>query len=1038
MALTMKAALEMNADACVVVSGLTGGVNSRALREHFLTEDSDFGIKKLVTFPKLGTALVEFLTPKGAADVLATETELQVRRLRSVLPKDEDVTTLPRERSAVNVHVLFDLYTFLLSLPRPRDHIEHGLQSGASRVPEGIDDVGDLNMDADACVVVSGFPGDVDNIMFHIGIRRAKCIRQAVVFPATGTALMEFFTPGWAANVLADQNRLFEKTGLRAMDLAHLFSPNEDATTSETQLSRLEQQLESAKKDLRNKEQQLQGVMTENEHLKTVQMSLKKQLTGEKQANRCALELCQRLEQDNVHLKNQAEADKRVNARLREQNSSFNISSYDMSRDRRGTAVIINNMHFEDMADRDGAERDTDRLREVFESLGFTVVTFHDLDHSKMVSAMKDQGKADHSNSDCFVCCIMSHGTMGKVYSSDDVGIDICELMKPVNAKKCPSLKGKPKLFFIQACQGEKSQGREGLDGEHDAKPVPFICHEADFFLGLATVPGYVARRDRDGAPYVHHLAKMLADFGPTHDLSAIMAMVCDKMNDINDDKFGWISSNHSTLRKKVVFNTNGLPDSVYSRALRWCFQFNYAIRRLVTLPKLGTALIEFLTPEDAADVLAKETELQVRTLRSLLPKDEDMTTLPRETCARNMLSDLWTFFKSLPRPRDDVEHGLESGAANLLAHQNRLFEKTRLRAMNLAHLFPPNEEATTSEGQLLQLKQHLESAEQNLRSKEQQLQGVVTENEDLKTVQMRLKKELTREKQAKRCALELCQRLEAETLHLKNQADIDKRAIERLKNQAEADRRENARLKKRISASNGISSSYDLSRSPRGTAVIINNIHFEDMADRDGAEGDTDRLREVFESLGFTVVTFYDLDNNKMVATIKDQGKADQSNSDCFVCCIMSHGTMGKVYSSDDVGIDICELMKPVNAKKCPSLKGKPKLFFIQACQGDKRQGREGLDGEHDAKPVPFICHEADFFLGLATVPGYVARRDQDGAPYVHHLAKMLADFGPTHDLSTIMAMVCGKMNDINDDKFGWISSNHSTLRKKVVFNVK
>ncbi|XP_078615852.1 caspase-8-like isoform X3 [Branchiostoma floridae x Branchiostoma japonicum] len=233
--------------------------------------------------------------------------------------------------------------------------------------------------------------------------------------------------------------------------------------------------------------------------------------------------------------------------------------------------------------------------------------------------------------------------------------------------------------------------------------------------------------------------------------------------------------------------------------------------------------------------------------------------------------------------------------------------------------------------------------------------------------------------------------------------------------------------------------SSYDMSRAPRGVCVIINNIHFEDMAERDGAEGDTDRLRETFDSLGFTVVTFRDLDHAKMVATMKDQGKADHSNYDCFVCVIMSHGTMGKVYSSDDVGIDICELMKPVNAKKCPSLKGKPKLFFIQACQGEKIQRKEGFDhGEYDAKPVPFICHEADFFLGLATVPGYVARRDQDGAPYVHHLAKLLKDFGPTHDLSAIMAMVCDKMNDIHDDKFGWISSNHSTLRKMVVFNAK
>ncbi|XP_019617892.1 PREDICTED: caspase-3-like [Branchiostoma belcheri] len=266
--------------------------------------------------------------------------------------------------------------------------------------------------------------------------------------------------------------------------------------------------------------------------------------TGLKRQKRLEIKL-QKMEKENCQQKNE----------IKQLKKALNQSSaYEMSSDTRGVAVIINNIRFEDMEEREGAERDTDRLREAFESLGFTARTFIDLDHAKMVATMKDQGKADHSNHDCFVCCIMSHGTMGKVFSSDDVGIDICELMKPVNAKKCPSLKGKPKLFFIQACQGEKILRTERFDNEHDVKPVPFICIEADFFLGLATVPGYVARRDEDGAPYVKHLAKLLKEFGPTHDLFAIMAMVCDKMNEINDDKFGWISSIHSTLRKSLIF----------------------------------------------------------------------------------------------------------------------------------------------------------------------------------------------------------------------------------------------------------------------------------------------------------------------------------------------------------------------------------------------------------------------------------------------------------------------------------------------------
>ncbi|XP_066297227.1 myosin-2 heavy chain-like [Branchiostoma lanceolatum] len=329
----MEAELEMEADACVVVSGLPDGVNSWALREHFRTGNGDSGIKQLVTFPKLGTALVEVLTPEDAADVLANGAHVQVRALRSVIPKHEDVTIQPGLTGVWTV--IGDLWTFLESLPRPRDHVEQKLESGASWESMGIDDVADLGMDADACVVVSGLPGYVNNYMFHIWISQAECIRQAAVFPATGTALMEFFTPEWADNFLAHQNRLFEETGLRAKNLTHLFSPNDNATTSQRQLSQLKQQLESAKQNLRNKEQQLQSMLTENERLKTVHLRekthLKNELTREKQAKGCALNQCQRLEQGNMHLTSQIEDDKKEIERLKKRIAS---ASNEISRSR--------------------------------------------------------------------------------------------------------------------------------------------------------------------------------------------------------------------------------------------------------------------------------------------------------------------------------------------------------------------------------------------------------------------------------------------------------------------------------------------------------------------------------------------------------------------------------------------------------------------------------------------------------------------------------------------------------------------------------
>ncbi|XP_078683097.1 caspase-3-like isoform X2 [Branchiostoma floridae x Branchiostoma belcheri] len=241
----------------------------------------------------------------------------------------------------------------------------------------------------------------------------------------------------------------------------------------------------------------------------------------------------------------------------------------------------------------------------------------------------------------------------------------------------------------------------------------------------------------------------------------------------------------------------------------------------------------------------------------------------------------------------------------------------------------------------------------------------------------------------------------------------------------------ENERLKK-VLFSNKTVPVYQMSHSPKGVCLIINNINFRGLPSRTEAEADTGRLANVFRGFGFKVVTLQDLDHSKMVDVMIRQGEDDHSGYDCFVCCIMSHGTTGKVFSSNDVGIDILELIKPLNAKRCKTLKGKPKLFFIQACQGERHQSPERTDSVFDvAVTSTFIAKEADIFYGLATVPGYTAIRHDYGAPYVHHLACTLTKYGKTHDLLTMMTMVNDNMNASEQGRL--VSSHHSTLRKKV-----
>jgi len=56
----------------------------------------------------------------------------------------------------------------------------------------------------------------------------------------------------------------------------------------------------------------------------------------------------------------------------------------------------------------------------------------------------------DHSDADCVTVTVMSHGTDNGFLYARDVQYPVDTLWNPFNAENCPSLAGKPKLFFVQ------------------------------------------------------------------------------------------------------------------------------------------------------------------------------------------------------------------------------------------------------------------------------------------------------------------------------------------------------------------------------------------------------------------------------------------------------------------------------------------------------------------------------------------------------------------------------------------------------------
>lgn len=64
-------------------------------------------------------------------------------------------------------------------------------------------------------------------------------------------------------------------------------------------------------------------------------------------------------------------------------------------------------------------------------------------------SSVSPAAKADHSDVDCFLLVVLSHGENDHVYARDDK-IDIRDITSPFKGDKCKNLVGKPKIFILQ------------------------------------------------------------------------------------------------------------------------------------------------------------------------------------------------------------------------------------------------------------------------------------------------------------------------------------------------------------------------------------------------------------------------------------------------------------------------------------------------------------------------------------------------------------------------------------------------------------
>ena len=218
----------------------------------------------------------------------------------------------------------------------------------------------------------------------------------------------------------------------------------------------------------------------------------------------------------------------------------------------------------------------------------------------------------------------------------------------------------------------------------------------------------------------------------------------------------------------------------------------------------------------------------------------------------------------------------------------------------------------------------------------------------------------------------------------------------------------------------------YDVSQGIK-LAIVFNNRKFKDnrMKERNGTEKDVQAISQTFAELSFEIEVLENPTYTEICQKLKSIQKL--KNLSCLALFILTHGEENGVLASYDGTYTLNKhIVTELLPEKCPSLAGKPKLIFIQACQGrnkdegvmlvprvvdeeDANQIHRVIETEGLPENIPYcIPNHGDFLIFSAAYQGYVSfRHPETGSWFMQALCDQINDSKPDEDLNSILTKV-------------------------------
>lgn len=211
---------------------------------------------------------------------------------------------------------------------------------------------------------------------------------------------------------------------------------------------------------------------------------------------------------------------------------------------------------------RHGSRNDVKELKQMFEGqFGFTFRLEENLTAEEMITKTQESiSERDYSKNDSFFFVILGHGSNDGILGVDEEPVSLALITDLFTADKCPSLQGKPKVFIVQACRGEKSDFgcvvSDAISWNVPEFSMPKIPIESDFLVCYSCPIGYSSFRDKErGSWYIQDLVQIFKKYAKKEHLMDLMIRVNHAVSHkVSPDGCKQVPSEECRLTKKYYF----------------------------------------------------------------------------------------------------------------------------------------------------------------------------------------------------------------------------------------------------------------------------------------------------------------------------------------------------------------------------------------------------------------------------------------------------------------------------------------------------